>query len=165
MILSISVCLWNDTNTCTKPMSVHCIIPFPLLIFSLIKFVQSCMIDGQKLTCLADFNLFFYLISFHSVPSVLSLWYDCILLQGGGKILDKIDGDWKEDAFTTFASCFQDVKRFTGKCFYARFTRFIQNPACIEMICMNSQEAVKSQTCLKYCHHKWCLHGRLNIYQ
>lgn len=45
-------------------MSVHCIIPFPLLIFSLIKFVQSCMIDGQKLTCLADFNLFLTLSHF-----------------------------------------------------------------------------------------------------
>lgn len=54
----------------------------------------------------SDSDMKFLTRTYISAPTYL-------ISKGGGKILDKIDGDWKEDAFTTFASCFQDVKRFT----------------------------------------------------
>ncbi|XP_062577173.1 uncharacterized protein LOC134239045 [Saccostrea cucullata] len=36
-----------------------------------------------------------------------------LISKGGGKILDEIDGDWREDSLATYASCFQDIKRYT----------------------------------------------------
>ena len=34
--------------------------------------------------------------------------------KGGGKILNQIDADWKDEALRTFSACFQDIKRHTG---------------------------------------------------
>nr|XP_022323918.1 uncharacterized protein LOC111124909 isoform X4 [Crassostrea virginica] len=54
----------------------------------------------------SDSDMTFLTRTFVSAPPYL-------ISEGGGKILNQIDADWKDEALRTFSACFQDIKRHT----------------------------------------------------